>query len=91
MTLPELIEDIEQQFSECPCGDCLAKIDYDCSPPFGRSNNGELLFPDVRPVYFYCAIKDETLNTDEMKGKQCNTKRTRHDQLQAQTIQKRKH
>ena len=68
---------MEQQFSECPCVDCLAKIDYDCVPPFGRSNNGELLFPDVRPIYFYCAIKNETLDTDEMKGKQCNIKTTR--------------
>jgi hypothetical protein len=72
LTLTEVIADKEQQLSKCPCGSCGARLDYDMDYPIGTSIDGEVLYPAARPVHFFCAIKKIDLDTDKMKGKQCN-------------------
>ena len=72
LTLTEAIADKERQLSKCPCGSCAARFDYEMDNPIGVSNNLEVLYPAVRPVHFFCVIKKIELDTDKMKGKQCN-------------------
>lgn len=71
LTLTEAIADKEQQLSKCPCGSCGARFDYDIDYPIGV-NDREVLYPAARHVHFFCAIKEIDLDTDKMKGGQCN-------------------